>query len=580
MPPKKNVSKCFGLSLVKCNANKKCMYVNKTLRKYCKKKTLKANIKKKSGGSTPGKRLTPSKNSSKKNKKSRQSSLISSEPDVTSLPIRNEGLMPTASVMSNNTTISSEPDVTSFMLSNEEFGEVSSEEKIQLGEYMAICREKDAIRDFFEFPTFRYAVYPIKRIGGSSNSINGFIKKIRYKRGEYSAYALLKSSLSTDSDNLAYEYEVGLFINKICNVLPCFVETYRLYYYKSKEAYEIMSNKENKYTFDDLNDILQIENDEMNERREYYRKACETPLHIAVLTEHLGYTITLKALFKKFMNKNHQDRKRDFLFNELPKILFQVYYGLAVLAMNSSFTHYDLHWENVLLYELPEPKYVNFEYKSLLQEEDLVSLNPQLQQVLSGPVLFQTRYVAKIIDYGRCYYRDNETGISSLTTYRTICGIPECEKSYNRKECDEKYGKEKCDKFDCPEQNDVCFTNVCGKDFGFSEMAARFHEDWVFNPSCDLRLLTFFGKDVHQGPIDDILNRLDYDNNTIDTEIKQDTYKVNNPRSKISTVVDAARILERFVKAPSNPLVGKSVGTIIVDGNDELQYKPPPEESI
>ena len=65
------------------------------------------------------------------------------------------------------------------------------------------------------------------------------------------------------------------------------------------------------------------------------------------------------------------------------QILYQVYYALNDLREN--FTHYDLHTGNVLLCKLG--KGAKFVYPS---------------------VTFHCQYLAKIIDYGRCYYYINQ----------------------------------------------------------------------------------------------------------------------------------------------------------------------------
>jgi len=561
--------KSFGLSLEKCG-----------LRSYRNQKTSKANSKKKSGGGSSKKRKYSG--PSQRNSRSPISSKRNT-PEFHSLPIPNRGMIPDTTSSSNSRYSRKKSGIHPLLMTNRgmipdslsnESAHYSSSDQIQdyssnqdhsidenalihvcpnAGECMAIGREKEAIRDFFGgFTTFEHVAYPIKQIGGSSNSKHGFIKKIRYRRGKYSCYALLKSSLSVYSDNLAYEYEVGLFINKKCKILPCFVETYGLYYYKSDEAYHTL--KTHKKNYKPLNQFLQLENAGIN-----YGKACARALHVAILTEHVGYTTTLKALYYKRKNKNHLDSKEDFLWDELPKILFQVYYGLAILAMESSFTHYDLHWGNVIVYELPEPKCVNFEYKSLLGEHE-------------APASFKTRYIAKIIDYGRCFYRDDERGVSSFTAYRQVCKTPECEKPINKKDCKERY--KDCDKYKCSEpdakEEEICFTSDCGVEFGFNELVSRFHDrNRVFNASHDLQLLAAF-KTETMGTIDHLLYFLEYEYDSLDSVIKQDTYP-----TKISTVVDAAKMLERCVKSARSP-DGTSVGTIIVDGIHELQYIPEP----
>ena len=111
------------------------------------------------------------------------------------------------------------------------------------GECMALGNKRDEIIDFFQFTDFDYATN-ITPIGSKSG--NGFAKEIKYERGErgkrdkYSSYAVLKSSIDETKDNLVYEYEVGMFVNKLCKRFPCFLQTYGLYYYiesKSTKLY-------------------------------------------------------------------------------------------------------------------------------------------------------------------------------------------------------------------------------------------------------------------------------------------------------------------------------------------------------
>jgi hypothetical protein len=56
--------------------------------------------------------------------------------------------------------------------------------------------------------------------------------------------------------------------------------------------------------------------------------------------------------------------------------------------MMRDFTHYDLHEENILLYTMPQDKYVEMNY-------------------MDTGVTFKTKYIVKIIDYGRSFYRGN-----------------------------------------------------------------------------------------------------------------------------------------------------------------------------
>jgi hypothetical protein len=56
-----------------------------------------------------------------------------------------------------------------------------------------------------------------------------------------------------------------------------------------------------------------------------------------------------------------------------------------------SFTHNDLHDSNVLLYKVPDDKYVEMQY-----------------YVAGKKIVIQTQYIAKMIDYGRCYFEPDK----------------------------------------------------------------------------------------------------------------------------------------------------------------------------
>jgi len=92
-----------------------------------------------------------------------------------------------------------------------------------------------------------------------------------------------------------------------------------------------------------------------------------------------------------------------------------VYMPLTVLS--NRFTHYDLHDSNVLLYDLKD-KYI--EYKYVLNKKETIS--------------FKSSYVAKIIDYGRCYFNYNELGFendkrfeNSSQVFETLCKTEKCD---------------------------------------------------------------------------------------------------------------------------------------------------------
>jgi hypothetical protein len=138
--------------------------------------------------------------------------------------------------------------------------------------------------------------------------------------------------------------------------------------------------------------------------RKGVKDACENSKYIAVLVQNIKGAKTLKD----------KSTSITFVQYELPFVLFQVYW--ALYALNDRFTHYDLHTENVLIYEPVKDGFIHYFYH--LDDGSVVS--------------FRSAYIAKIIDYGRSYYTDalptNKFNIegNSKSIYNTICKIPEC----------------------------------------------------------------------------------------------------------------------------------------------------------
>jgi hypothetical protein len=275
------------------------------------------------------------------------------------------------------------------------------------GVCIAFGTEITKLNNFFNnFTDFEYAVSPIKRIGEVSN--NGFIKEVKYSREGYDAYAILKSAFNKKSDNLMYEYEVGQFINKKNKLFPCFLETYGLFIYKDEDEWKHAKNTETisadvlKNSFYDFNEID-------------YSVGCPESRDVAILIQHIKNAITIDKFIQNILIEPDKNKKIISINYELLYILYQIYMPLATLS--HEFTHYDLHTDNVLLYEPIKDGYITYNYH----------LN-------SGKVIkFNSKYIAKIIDYGRCYYKDGT--YSSKDTYEAICKIKDCDPA-----CGEDYG--------------------------------------------------------------------------------------------------------------------------------------------
>jgi len=264
----------------------------------------------------------------------------------------------------------------------------------------------DLIKELFNnFTNFDYAINEIVRIGSISS--NGEIYKITYTYDIITVFCVLKlqqisqisqmsqipryktsddsSEISHTyvSDNLYYEFLVGYyFINYFNLYFPCFVETYGLYYFPS--FFNMEGNNLNylKRFYHLLNDNQTIK------YRKNIRDLClDTSNKLGILIQHIeGET------FKEYYMRNifiKQKFNIKFFLYEIIQLLYQIYGPLS--NMSKYFTHYDLHLNNVLLYDVGEKKYIEMKY--IYRNGSEITT-----------ILFKTRKICKIIDYGRCYF--------------------------------------------------------------------------------------------------------------------------------------------------------------------------------
>lgn len=271
---------------------------------------------------------------------------------------------------------------------------------------IAFGRETDKIKQHFGgFTDFKYVKLPIKRMGKPSE--NGFVNEITYENNGYFANTILKSSAKANSDNLMFEYLVGLYINKKCSVFPCFIETYAWYSYIDKDAWNKM--KKSQYTTYNIFEKNLILQPAVINSPKSMEIGCKQSKYIAILIQHIKNAQSLKdSISNKF-----------FFDNELLYVLYQIYMPLTALA--KEFTHYDLHLDNVLVYEPVRGKYIQYYYVH----------NDGTQ------ISFKSSYIAKIIDYGRSFFVDNKKSIvgTSKNIYNEICDIKKC-----NPDCGTKYG--------------------------------------------------------------------------------------------------------------------------------------------
>ena len=285
------------------------------------------------------------------------------------------------------------------------------------GVCFAFGQEKTQLMRFFSFNTFKYAVSPMKRIGDPS--INGFITELMYTREGYNAFAILKSSLRVRADNLAYEYMVGQYINDhFALYLPGFIETYGLFKYPDIDTQtQFLANTISPNALTGM----EIEPDNPD--------ICTSSNLLCILIQHIKGAKSMYAMITNRM----------FLQYDAVYAFFQIYFTLDILK--DKFTHYDLHGQNVLLYEPVVGGYIHYHYHTP-----------------SGTLSFKSKYMVKMIDYGRCFFP------MAKDYYEKVCTMPMC--------------------------------NTCGSDNGFTFMsrdhatARTAYMNGVYNnQSHDLRLL-------------------------------------------------------------------------------------------
>ncbi len=258
------------------------------------------------------------------------------------------------------------------------------------------------LRSFFRgFADFHF-LQSVKQIGKPSD--NGFIHQLTYAHRDYSAFAVLKSSAKKSSDNLMYEHLVGQFLNTKMRLFPNFVETYSMYQYADDASWDYLKATKTP-PLDQFKRLLNKTDDAS------VAEACQHSKLIAILIQNLPMPAAIP------------DLALDDLCSNLFAVFYQVYFALSLLR----FTHYDLHENNVLLYEPAKGKYIQYTYH-----------NPD-----GSTTTFKSKYLAKIIDYGRSYFYESDAN-NSKTVYQDLCRERACNEYIDPEEEDKRSKKEKC----------------------------------------------------------------------------------------------------------------------------------------
>jgi hypothetical protein len=380
------------------------------------------------------------------------------------------------------------------------------------GVCIAFGKEIDTIKKHFNgFVKFDY-VSKIKKIDKESK--NGFINEITYEHSGYKSHAILKSAMKKHADNLYFEYLVGKYTNKLNLRFPCFLETYGCFVYNSEAEWESMIDPHAKM---DLKKIMSPfpENE--------FSTSCKKSKHIALLIQHINTVYSL----------HDATNSRLFNNNELVYALFQIYMTLSCVA--NDYTHFDLHTNNILIYEPVQNKYIEYHYH--ITEDDEVS--------------FKSKYITKIIDYGRCFFKDNQTNTgSSKKIMEKICESKDCKERVFYKDT------RKFETYDCGYLSGYKWMNMPYDDHALK--STYYISSCIRNMSHDLRALHLLKAKfneykllLNQGFLMDLLNKVNYCEELLFPDSKCFGTIENITRGlpeKINNVIDAHDALLKLIK--------------------------------
>jgi hypothetical protein len=217
----------------------------------------------------------------------------------------------------------------------------------------------------------------VQQIGEVSR--NGFIRKLQYE-SEGNRYSIvLKSNVSQYTDNLVYEYLVGLCINEFSKYFPCFAKSYMIGTYRNDQSQLLFRNIVNQVVLpNNLNEYIQpLDTSNLNQ---IVKTGCENNRMLCLFMQHIPVELSV-AQFLDTIYPNQTSK-----LYELAAFLHITYSMLSSLA--DYFTHYDLHTSNIVLVKIPNNQFVNIRIHL-----------PNGIRIVS----YKSIYLPVIIDYGHIF---------------------------------------------------------------------------------------------------------------------------------------------------------------------------------
>jgi hypothetical protein len=362
-----------------------------------------------------------------------------------------------------------------------------------------------------------------------NNSSNGVLLGSSYKLDQtLSVKVIIKHNTNINNDNIYYEYLVGRCINRFKSMTPFFINTCGLYEYSTYLDIDTLV-KNSRSEFYDISK-LELKNNTSRNLLDKVLNACEGREYGLVI-QHINHRVSIADLCDIILSVLEEEDEEEDQYN--PEDLIMLINSLYLVYMTldkwrNIFTHYDLHAENIILYEIPHIKYLEV-----------------IVKYIDGEVKFNTNYVPIIIDYGRSYIDCDTFTEEILNSSKFLSKVCTTE------QCPSKCGNERGFNF-VGEKNGEEFLPTSEKDY-FINTARK-------NISHDLRLLSilrdyynFHGlhsklsgsnKDI-LGSFIDLLTSLKYDrfgtaeNLTVESD---QILNVRHAHQKLKKIVESATL--------------------------------------
>ena len=222
----------------------------------------------------------------------------------------------------------------------------------------------------------------------------------------------MKSSADIESDNLIYEFLVGQCINIFARYYPCFSKTYFAGFYNDEQIYDAFKNINVKSKMPigvSLSDYIQIPN--QTDLENLIKKGCLKSKFTCIFTQYIPIYKSFYKYIQKYSKQTSQHIEvfKPKFVNKLYALIIGLHMTYQLLSsLANFFTHYDLHFENIVLVKLPKGTYITINYHNS-----------------SGEIInYKTKYIPIIIDYGHSFVNCQKIDASvnnSHNIMKTVC---------------------------------------------------------------------------------------------------------------------------------------------------------------